>query len=166
MSLQNDAQRSVQVERLQTELSNERAAHELAVQRVERQLAEERAKLSRSLQQRADELDGRAAGRQEELLAAVQKAESLKRCLADTEASMLRRVRPFQNVLAVLWLLLALGRQEKLLAAVQKAEPSSSVWPTPRPPSFDECAPSFLLLMASWTPLNVRLLTGASIRVC
>jgi hypothetical protein len=85
----------VQVDRLQTELSNERAANERAAQRAERQLAEERSKLSRLLQQRADELDGRASGRQEELLAAVQKAESLKRCVADTEASMLRRVRTF-----------------------------------------------------------------------
>ena len=85
--------RALQVDELSRELRAPREEHERAARRAERRLGEERAKLTRAAQQRAAEAGGAAAERQRELLAAVEKAEALKRSVAATEAALLRKVR-------------------------------------------------------------------------
>lgn len=82
----------LQVAALEQELVSARAEHSRAVARAEKQLADERSRLQRLVQQRADELDSQSTAQHEELLAAVQKAEGLKKSVAETEAAMLRQV--------------------------------------------------------------------------
>jgi hypothetical protein len=83
---------SVQVTHLQAELADAHVQHERSAAAADRALAEERAKLQRLVQKRADDLDSHSAHQHEELLAAVQKSEGLKRAVAESEAAMLRQV--------------------------------------------------------------------------
>ena len=77
---------------LEQALAEARDDHSKALAKADKQLAAERARLQQALQQRADELDSQSAAQHQELRAAVQKAEALKKTVAESEASMLRQV--------------------------------------------------------------------------
>lgn len=82
----------VQAATLERTLAEVRDEHSRALVRAEKQLNEERARWQRAVQQRAEELDSQSAAQHEELRAAVQKAEALRKNVADSESSMLRQV--------------------------------------------------------------------------
>lgn len=82
----------VQVRELKLEVDRLHTAKDAGERRAERLLDEERSRLQSALHQRTADLDARAASHQDELLAAVQRAEQLRQAMAETETGMMRKV--------------------------------------------------------------------------
>jgi hypothetical protein len=80
------------VRELKLEVERLHTAKDAVERRAERLLDEERSRLQSALQQRTADLDARSASHQDELLAAVQRAEQLRQAMAETEMGMMRKV--------------------------------------------------------------------------